>query len=92
MIPAAAWRVKALTVLPEYRLAVTFQDGTSGFVDLSSVTTSRDPGMFAPLADPRVFEKAYLDLGVVTWPNGAELDPAWLYERIREGETWSVPI
>lgn len=91
VIPAAAWRATALTVLPEYRLAVAFQDGTSGFVDLSSVKTPRDPGMFALLADPRVFEKAHLDLSVVTRPNGADLDPAWMYERIREGKTWSCP-
>jgi hypothetical protein len=84
--------VKALSVLPDFRLAVTFQDGTSGFVDLSSLTSSRDPGVFAPLTDPHEFEKAYLELGVVTWPGGADLDPAWMYERVREGKTWSVPL
>jgi hypothetical protein len=39
-----------------------------------------------------MFEQATLSLGVVTWPNGADLDPAWMYERLREEKTWSVPI
>ena len=36
VIPAAPWRVKALSVLPDYRLAVTFMDGTTGIADFSS--------------------------------------------------------
>lgn len=92
VIPAAPWRVKALSVLPGYRLAVAFRDGTTGFVDLSSVTSSGDLGVFASLSDPREFEKAYFELGVVSWPCGADLDPAWMYERVSEEQTWSVPF
>jgi hypothetical protein len=40
IIPAAPWRVKALSVLPDYRLAVTFMDGTNGIVDFSAVLTA----------------------------------------------------
>lgn len=90
--PAAPWRVKAISVLPDYRLAVTFNDGSSGIADLSSVTTAKDAGIYSALADPAVFEQATISLGVVTWPNGADLDPAWMYERLREEITWSVPI
>ncbi len=90
--PAAPWRVKAVLVLPDYRLAVTFNDGSSGIADLSSVTKAKDAGIYSTLADPAVFEQATISLGVVTWPNGADLDPAWMYERLREEKTWSVPI
>lgn len=79
-------------MLPDYRLAVTFQDGLSGVVDFSAVRTAREAGIYRPLADISVFEKAYVDLGVVTWPDGADLDPAWMYERIRDEATWSVPF
>jgi hypothetical protein len=79
-------------VLPDYRLAVTFNDGSSGIADLSSVTKAKDAGIYSTLADPAVFEQATISLGVVTWPNGADLDPAWMYERLREEKTWSVPI
>ena len=92
VIPKAPWRVKAISVLSEYRLAVTFQDGTNGIVDLSAVSTASEAGIYAPLADIRLFEKAYIDLGVVTWPNGADLDPAWMHERLKEEEVWSVPV
>lgn len=88
----APWRVKGLTVLPGYRLAVTFQDGTKGVADLSALDSDRDRGIFNALRDPAYFAQARLDLGVVTWPNGADLDPLLMYEKIKKAETWPVPI
>jgi len=79
-------------VLPDYRLAVTFQDGTNGVADLSSVLTARDCGIYEPLKDAAFFEQARLELGVVSWPNGADLDPVWMYEELNKSKTWSVPI
>jgi len=92
VIPAAPWRVKDLAVLPGYRLAVTFQDGTSGIVDLSALTAARECGIYTALKDPSFFEQAGLELGVVTWPNGADIDPAWMYEQVKQTKTWSVPF
>lgn len=92
VIPAAPWRVRSLTVMPGYRLAVTFQDGTSGIVDLSGVLTARECGVYEALKDQSVFEQAYLEIGVVMWPNGADIDPAWMYEEIKKQKTWSVPV
>jgi hypothetical protein len=77
--PAAPWRIKALTVLPRYCLAVTFNDDREGIVDMSMICTSRESGMYAPLKDPDYFAQAQLELGAVTWPNGADLDPCWAY-------------
>lgn len=90
--PAAPWRVKALAVLPDYRLAVTFQDGTGGIADLSALTTATGCGIYEALKDLTVFGLARLELGVVTWPNGADIDPAWMYEQIKQAKTWSVPF
>jgi len=92
VIPAAPWRVKALSVLPEYRLAVTFMDGTKGIADLSSVLTSERCGIFEALKDKAYFDQARLDLGVVTWPDGADIDPTWMYEQIKKTGLWFVPI
>ena len=92
VIPAAPWRLKALSVLPEYCLAVTFQDGTSGIVDFSAVLTDGECGIFDALKDKACFDQARLDLGVVTWPNGADIDPAWMYEQVRANKSWSVPF
>jgi hypothetical protein len=92
VIPAAPWRVKALTVMPGYRLSVTFQDGTSGIADLSGVLTAKECGAYEALKDKSFFEQAHIEIGVVTWPNGADIDPAWMYEEIKDQKTWSVPI
>lgn len=91
-IPSAPWRTKALTVLPDYRLAVTFMDGRSGVVDCASVLNSPNPGIYAPLADPHFFGQVGIELGVPTWPNGADLDPAWLYDQLTVKKLWSVSI
>ena len=92
VIPAAPWRVKALSVLPEYRLAVTFMDGTKGIADFSAVLTARECGIFEALKDRACFDQARLELGVVTWPSGADINPAWMYEQIRENKLWAVPF
>jgi hypothetical protein len=81
-----------VTVLSDYRLAITFMDGNSGVADCSSVVSSTNSGIYAPLADSKFFERVEIDLGVLAWPNGADLDPAWLYDNIAGGKSWSVPI
>ena len=88
VIPAAPWRVTAISVQSGYRLAVTFVDGTSGIADLSALVSSKDAGIFAPLADPALFDRATVELGAITWPNGADLDPDWLHEEISRSGEW----
>ena len=90
VIPAAPWRVKAMSILPDYRLAVTFQDGTNGIVDFSSVLTARECGIFEALKDKACFDQARLELGVVTWPNGADMDPGWMHEQVSVNKFWAV--
>jgi hypothetical protein len=89
-VATAAWRVKALTVLPNYRLAVAFMDGRRGIVDCISILGATNPGTYAPLAAPDYFAQAYIDLGAITWPNGADIDPAWMYEALADEKMWSV--
>jgi hypothetical protein len=84
--------VQALSILSGHRLSVTFRDGTSGVVDMSGVSDDASCGVYAALVAPELFAQARLELGVVTWPNGADLDPLWMYERVKEEKTWSVPL
>lgn len=88
----APWRVRAVSALADYRLALSFVDGTSGVADCSALLTSKNPGVYAGLADPEQFALVRLELGVPTWPNGADLDPAWLHDEISGGRTWKVPF
>ena len=90
IIHAAPWRLRALSVLPEWRLAVTFNDGSSGIVDVSALVNGPDAGVFEALRDPAFFATAYLDCGAVTWPNGADLAPDAMHKEIRRCGVWRI--
>lgn len=70
--------VLSVEVLGHYRLRLTFNDGGSRDVDLTGKLIGP---VFEPLADPDFFAQVRVDeeLGTVTWPNGADLDPLVLH-------------
>ncbi len=92
VVPAAPWRVRAVTALPNYQLAVTFNDGSSALLDCSNVQYAKDAGIYQALSSPEIFEQVRLELGVITWPNGADLDPCWIHAETRTTSTWQVPF
>lgn len=91
IIPTAPWRVRAVNVLPGYRLSITCNDGLSGVVDMSTLVNSPNAGIYAELKDTRLFQQVRIEHGALTWPNGADLDPAWTHEEIGKNQTWFVP-
>jgi hypothetical protein len=90
VIPAAPWRLRALSILPQWQLAVTFNDGLTGIVDVSVLVQGRDAGVFEALREPAFFAQAYLDCGAVTWPNGADIAPDAMYKEIRRSGVWRI--
>lgn len=70
-------RVTSANVCGDYRLHLTFNDGTSKTVDLEGHL--RGP-IFEPLKDPAYFARGALDpvCGTVVWPNGADIAPETL--------------
>jgi len=76
IVVPAPWRVRAVSVLQGYRLSVTCNDGTSGVVDMSRLVASERAGIFAALKDEKLFNQVGIEFGALTWPNGADLDPA----------------
>ena len=80
MIP----RVVEVSALDDYKMWVRFHDGTSGTVDLSSQLWGP---MFEPLRDKTLFGQACVhpELHTVTWPNGADLSPEYLYRAVQGG-------
>lgn len=78
--PAAPWRIHAVSVLSDHRLAITFRDGLTGIADFSAIKNAKSSGIYAPLADPDFFSQVHIELSALTWPNGADIDPSWLHE------------
>ena len=72
-------RVTRVLALPDFRLDLTFDDGTHAIV---SIDDRLFGPMFEPLRDELTFARVSVDsYGVVCWPNGADLDSDTLYAR-----------
>lgn len=65
----------------EYVVWLRFQDGTSGEVDIQP--SIKGP-VFEPLRDIEFFKRVRVDseIGTIVWPNGADVAPETLYERV----------
>ena len=76
MIP----QIIEVKVLDDYKLWLRFRDGTTGTVNLSAELWGP---MFEPLKDRALFARAAVhpELYTVTWPNGADFSPEFLYEQ-----------
>jgi hypothetical protein len=74
--------VTAVEVVGEFRLRLTFEDGTVGDVDFASREWR---GVLEPLSDPTYFARVRVDpeAGTIAWPNGVDLAPEPLYEEAR---------
>jgi hypothetical protein len=89
IIPAAPWRVVSVRVLPGYRLFARFVDGTEGEVDMSALVKEPNAGVFAELADPVAFSKAFVHpFGHVEWPTGQDLAPDTMHDEIARNGRW----
>jgi hypothetical protein len=73
-------------VMGDYHLALTFEDGKTGRVDISQLVPFE--GIFEPLKNKRYFNKVYVnpEIGTICWENGADLSPSFLYEKIQESD------
>jgi hypothetical protein len=67
-----------------YVVWLRFKDGTAGEIDIWPVI-ARDGPIFRPLKDIEFFKQFYIDAEseTVAWPNGADLAPDVLHDRIR---------
>jgi hypothetical protein len=78
MIP----RVTTAEYVRDYVIHVRFADGVEGDVDLRE---ELDGEVFEPLRDPAYFRAftVHPDLHTVTWPNGADFAPEFLYGKVK---------
>ncbi len=77
------WQFNEVTAI-EYRRErvyhIAFDDGLEGDVDFSEYV-GKGP-VFAPFDDVAFFRKARIEGGTIAWPNGADVAPETLYEKI----------
>ena len=66
----------------DFTVHVRFADGTAGDIDLSDELYGE---VFEPLRDPAVFKtvSVHPEFHTLYWPNGADLAPEFLYEKVR---------
>jgi hypothetical protein len=75
----AIHRVVHFEIVGPHILNVAFEDGTEQRIDFRPVLKGV---LFGPLQDVAVFNEVALDTeaGTLTWPNGADFDPAMLHD------------
>lgn len=66
-----------------YRVWVAFSDGTEGERDFADMIAEGGE-MVEPLRDPAFFARFFLDDGILTWPNGFDLDSIALHMEMKE--------
>jgi len=66
-----------------YGLALAFSDGTEGERDFADMIAEGGE-MVEPLRDPAFFARVFLDDGILTWPNGFDLDSIALHMEMKE--------
>jgi len=75
------YNVVAAKHIRDYVVWVRFEDGTEGEVDLASELWGP---VFEPLKNPEYFAQvAVAEYATIAWPNGADIAPEFLYERVR---------
>jgi len=66
-----------------HRVWVAFSDGTEGERDFADLIAEGGE-MVEPLSGPAFFARVFLNDGILTWPNGFDLDSIALHMEMKE--------
>jgi Protein of unknown function (DUF2442) len=70
-------RIDSFQIVGPFRLDIRFGDGSGGVHDFQSLAV-KGGGLAEALRDRAFFDRAFLDFGALTWPNGFDISPEWL--------------
>jgi hypothetical protein len=71
-------KIRRIERLGPYRLKLWFTDGQAGEWVFSDLAKDRGP-MVEPFKDPAYFDRVFLEMGALTWPNGFDWSPEALH-------------
>ena len=73
-------RPNKIEALPNFRIRISYADGTVGIIDLSADVGR---GVFAPLADETFFQTVHIgSFGQIAWSDDIEICPDAAYQEI----------
>ena len=75
-------KVAAVSHLGDYRLMIAFSDGQRGIRDFADVIEAGGE-MIDPIRDPRLFGRVFVEMGVLAWPHGLDLDAIALHDEMQ---------
>ena len=74
-------KVNKIKYIKGYSFLLRFTDGTARVIDFKKYLTGE---IYEPLKNIDYFKKAKLQYGTVTWDNGADFAPEFLYTKGEE--------
>lgn len=77
-------KVIAAEYIEEYKINVSFNDGSKGVIDLKNELWG---SVFLPLKEVSEFKKFKLDNWTICWDNGADLAPEFLKAMLENNKT-----
>ena len=66
-------KVVSVTPLGDHRLRLRFSDGSFGEHDFAAMV-GEGGAMVGPLGEPEYFSRVFIEMGVLAWPNGFDID------------------
>jgi hypothetical protein len=70
-------KINKIKYLEDYQIRINFTDGIVKVINFKPLLKGE---IYAPLKDLEFFRQVYLDCGTVSWPNGADFAPEYLYK------------
>lgn len=71
----------------DYTLSITFENGEFGTLDIKQYL---DFGVFQKLKDPEAFKRVRVSFDTIEWESGVDLDPEFVYLKIRGAKVISA--